>query len=311
MNNTNEIVLYQLDAAVHLEVMIGDDTVWLTQQQMMELFQTSKQNISLHINNIFKEGELISKSVVKDSLTTAADGKAYQTKYYNLDVIISVGYRVKSQRGTQFRIWATNVLREYLLKGYAVNQRIERLEHRVENVEEKVDFFVRTVLPPVEGIFHEGQIFDAYEFVSKLVKSAKKQILLIDNYVDETVLGLLAKRKKTVSAVIYTSQIGKALQTDIGKHNEQYGPVSVERISGVHDRFLIIDESVYHIGASIKDLGKKLFAFSKLNISAKNIVDGLTFFGELPTTACITSDKEEMTDSTGIKNASNVGDAKW
>ncbi|MDR3052925.1 MAG: virulence RhuM family protein [Coriobacteriales bacterium] len=273
MSNSNEIILYQPDADVHLEVMIGDDTVWLTQQQMMELFQTSKQNVSLHVNNIFKEGELPSKSVVKDSLTTASDGKSYKTKYYNLDVIISVGYRVKSQRGTQFRIWATNVLREYLLKGYTVNQRVEKLERRVEGVEEKVDFFVRTALPPVEGVFYQGQIFDAYEFVSKLVKSAKKRIVLIDNYVDETVLGLLAKRKKSASAIIYTSKISKALQSDVEKHNEQYEPIAVEHAIGVHDRFLIIDDNVYHIGASVKDLGKKLFAFSKLGIPAKDIVD--------------------------------------
>jgi hypothetical protein len=228
--------------------------------------------VSLHVNNIFKEGELLAKSVHKESLYTAADGKSYKTKYYNLDVIISVGYRVKSQRGTQFRICATNVLREYLLKGYAVNQRMERIEHRLDGVEEKVDFFVRTALPPVEGVFFEGQIFDAYEFVSKLVKSAKKRIVLIDNYVDESVLVLISKRRKATSAIIYTTKITKALQLDVDKHNEQYPPIAIERISGVHDRFLIIDEKVYHIGASIKDLGKKLFGFSKMEIPAKNVL---------------------------------------
>jgi hypothetical protein len=275
MSEINEIILYQPDAAVRLEVMLGDDTVWLTQVQMIQLFQTSKQNVSLHINNIFKEGELTANSVVKESLTTAVDGKSYKTKYYNLDVIISVGYRVKSQRGTQFRIWATSVLRESMLRGYAVHDRFERLEHRMDSVESKVDFFVRTALPPVEGVFCEGQIFDAYEFASKLVKSARKRIVLIDNYVDETVLALLAKRRKTASALIYTSKISKALQTDVDKHNAQYPPITVCRIAGVHDRFLIIDENVYHIGASIKDLGKKLFAFSKLTIPAKTILGGL------------------------------------
>jgi hypothetical protein len=200
-------------------------------------------------------------------------------KHYNLDAIISVGYRVKSQRGTQFRIWATNVLREYLLKGYAVNQRMDKIEHRIDGIEEKVDFFVRTALPPVEGVFYGGQIFDAYEFVSKLVKSAKKRIILIDNYVDESVLSLLAKRRKAASATIYTAKISKVLQSDLDKHNEQYPPITIERISGVHDRFLIIDQNVYHIGASTKDLGKKLFAFSKLNITPKTILSGFEVVG--------------------------------
>jgi hypothetical protein len=281
MSSVNEIVLYQPDEAVRLEVMLDEDTVWLTQQQMMELFQTSQQNISLHVNNIFKEGELTKKVVYKESLSTTRHGaipgktQTNTVKRYNLDVIISVGYRVKSQRGTQFRIWATNILREYLLKGYAVNQRVDGLERRMERVEEKVDFFVRTALPPVEGIFYEGQIFDAYGFVSKLVKSAKKRVVLIDNYADEVVLDLLAKRRKTVSATIYTSKISKGLQTDLDKHNEQYPAIAIAQISGVHDRFLIIDENVYHIGASVKDLGKKLFAFSKMSAPAKNILSGI------------------------------------
>ena len=176
MGTMNEIVFFQPNESFSLEVVLFNDTVWLTQAQMMELFQSSKQNISLHINNIFKEKELAYDSVVKEYLTTAGDGKTYKIKHYNLDVIISIGYRVKSQRGTQFRIWATEVLKEYLLRGYAVNKRMEKLEQRMGNVEEKVDFFVRTALPPVEGIFYQGEIFDAYEFVSKLVKSAKKKL---------------------------------------------------------------------------------------------------------------------------------------
>jgi hypothetical protein len=275
MSGPNEIVLYQPDATVHLEVMIGDDTVRLTQAQMVELFRSTKQNISLHVNNVFKEGELAKAATVKEYLTVQKEGSREVTrsiKHYNLDVIISVGYRVKSQRGTQFRIWATNILREYLLKGYAINQRVERLEHRVGDVEKKVDFFVKTALPPIEGVFYEGQIFDSYGFVSKLVKSAKKRIVLIDNYVDETVLGLLAKRRKAASATIYTAKISNALRLDIDKHNEQYSHIDVERVSGVHDRFLIIDDTVYHIGASVKDLGKKLFAFSKMSIKAKELL---------------------------------------
>jgi hypothetical protein len=277
-DTTNEIILYQPDATVHMEVLLGDETVWLTLDQMAALFDRDKSTISRHIKNIFSEEELWREVVVAKFATTTQHGampdkiQTHLVEHYNLDVIISVGYRVKSKRGTQFRIWATNVLREYLLRGYAVNQRVERLERRMEDVEEKVNFFVKTALPPVEGIFFEGQIFDAYEFVSKLVKSAKKRIVLIDNYVDETVLSLLTKRKKAASAIIYTSKISKALQTDLGKHNEQYEPITIERISSVHDRFLIIDDNVYHIGASIKDLGKKLFAFSKLGIPTKNIL---------------------------------------
>ena len=186
MENRGEIIMYQPDDEIRLEVRLEEDTVWLTQAQMAELFQTTKQNVSLHTNNIFKEKELLMSAVVKDSLTTAADGKHYRVKYYNLDVIISVGYRVKSIRGTQFRQWANIVLKEYLLKGYSVNQRLNRLEPRMFHAEEKIDFFVRTSLPPVEGIFYEGQIFEAYKFATDLIRSAKASILLIDNYVDES-----------------------------------------------------------------------------------------------------------------------------
>jgi hypothetical protein len=207
---------------------------------------------------------------------TATDGKSYKTKFYNLDAIISVGYRVNSINATKFRQWATSVLREYMLRGYAAHDRFERIERRMDSVERKVDFFVKTALPPIEGVFYEGQIFDAYEFVSKLVRSAKKHIVLIDNYVDESVFGLLAKRKKAVSATIYTLKINNALKEDLNKHNAQYSPIDIKRIPGVHDRFLIIDENVYHIGASIKDLGKKLFAFSKMGIDAGELLDRQT-----------------------------------
>ena len=233
---------------------------------MTELFQTTKQNISLHINNIFKEGELNQLSVVKDYLTTATDGKKYRTKYYNLDVIISVGYRVKSLRGTQFRQWANKVLKDYLLKGYSLNQRLQALERTVAEHSQKIDFFVRTALPPVEGIFYNGQIFDAYKFATDLIKSAKHSLVLIDNYVDETTLLMLSKRRKEVSATIYTAKISRQLQLDLDKHDDQYPPIQVRTYKDSHDRFLLIDETeVFHIGASIKDLGKKMFAFSKMN----------------------------------------------
>lgn len=286
MDTNNEIILYQPDTSISLEVRLEDETVWLTQAQMVDLFQTSKQNISLHTNNIFKEGELDANSVVKENLTTASDGKKYRTKYYNLDVIISVGYRVKSIRGTQFRQWANKILKDYLLRGYSVNQRLlymeSRIDHRlsehdsqIKELSGKVDFFLRTSLPPKEGIFFDGQIFDAYGFVCDLVKRAKKRIVLIDNYVDETVLTLLDKRSRGVLATIYTKRIDCQLQLDIERHNDQYAPIDVRQAQRIHDRFMVIDDTLYHIGASIKDLGIKLFAFSKMESSPEMILDSL------------------------------------
>lgn len=286
MDTNNEIILYQPDTSISLEVRLEDETVWLTQAQMVDLFQTSKQNISLHTNNIFKEGELDANSVVKENLTTASDGKKYRTKYYNLDVIISVGYRVKSIRGTQFRQWANKILKDYLLRGYSVNQRLlymeSRIDHRlsehdsqIKELSGKVDFFLRTSLPPKEGIFFDGQIFDAYGFVCDLVKRAKKRIVLIDNYVDETVLTLLDKRSSGVLATIYSKRIDRQLQLDIERHNDQYAPIDVRQAQHIHDRFMVIDDTLYHIGASIKDLGMKLFAFSKMESSPEMILDSL------------------------------------
>mgnify|MGYP005906055021 CR=1 FL=1 len=276
MDQQGEIILYQPNETVKLEVRLEDETVWLTQAQMTELFQSTKQNISLHTNNIFKERELNKEAVVKESLTTASDGKKYRTQYYNLDVIISVGYRIKSQTGTRFRIWASGILKDYLLKGHAINQRLERLERTVASHDEKIDFFVRTSLPPVEGIFYDGQIFDAYKFALDLIRSAKKSLVLIDNYVDESVLLMLSKREAGVLATIYTQRLTPQFQLDLDKHNDQYPPVNIRTYKNNHDRFLIIDDQeVYHIGASLKDLGKKMFAFSKLNIPVKAITDFL------------------------------------
>ena len=273
MQEVSEIILYQPEETFKLEVRLEDETVWLTQQQMAELLQTTKQNISLHTSNIFKEKELEKDSVVKDSLTTAQDGKKYRTKYYSLDVIISVGYRVKSMRGTQFRQWANKVLKEYLLKGYSVNSRMERLEERVTKTEEKIDFFIRTALPPVEGIFFEGQIFDAYAFATNLIKSARKRIILIDNYVDESTLLMLSKREKDVEADIYTGRLNKQLQLDLQRHNAEYPPISIKEYHQSHDRFLNIDSDVFHIGASLKDLGKKWFAFSRLHFNPEELLE--------------------------------------
>ena len=276
----DSVVVYQSkDGIVRLDVQLSDETVWLTQQQMMLLFETTKQNVSLHINNIFREGELDKISVVKDCLTTAADGKNYHVLYYNLDVIISVGYRVKSKRGTQFRQWANKVLKDYLLKGYSINQRLAQIENKIDvqgqklaEHDQKIDFFVRTSLPPVEGIFFDGQIFDAYTFVSDLIRSAKKSIVLFDNYVDDTVLAMLDKRCEKVSATIYTQKIKQQLSLDIEKHNAQYQPIEVKPFDKVHDRFLCIDNTVYHIGASLKDLGRRWFAFSRLEMKTKDLL---------------------------------------
>lgn len=279
----NEIILYQPDSTLSLDVRVENETVWLTQAQMTELFQTTRNNITLHIRNIFKEGELEESSVCKESLLTAADGKRYKTKFYSLDVIISVGYRVKSIRGTQFRIWANKILKDYLLRGYSVNQRllymesrIDRrlLEHdkRLDDLTDKVDFFIRTSLPPKEGVFFNGQIFDAHEFICRLIKSANNRIVLIDNYVDESVLVQLDNRNADVSAVIYTGDISRTFRQSVNRHNRQYAPIDVRTADRIHDRFLIIDDTLYHIGASIKDLGKKLFAFSKLEISPDYIL---------------------------------------
>jgi hypothetical protein len=243
---------------------------------MADLFQTTRNNITLHITNIFKENELEEISVGKESLLTASDGKKYRTKFYNLDVIISVGYRVKSKRGTQFRIWANKVLKEYLLKGYAVNNRIERLENDVHEIKNKlgeIDLQIKTNLPPNEGIFYDGQVFDAYLFVTDLIKNAKSSIILIDNYIDESTLSVLSKRAKDVKAVIYTANLTKQLKVDLKKHNQQYHSIEIKTFTKSHDRFLIIDNQVvYHIGASLKDLGKKRFAFSKISLDPEDLL---------------------------------------
>jgi hypothetical protein len=276
-----EIVLYQPDNSLELEVRLEDETVWLTQAQMGILFGRDRTVIGRHIRNIFEEDELQENMVCANFAHTtqhgAITGKTQTTdiQFYNLDVIISVGYRVKSKQGTIFRQWANRILKNYILRGYAVDQRIERLENRVSKTEKKIDFFVKTALPPIQGIFFEGQIFDAYVFAADLIKLAKRSIVLVDNYVDESVLLLLSKRRVKVSAQIYTRQISAQLQLDLTKHNSQYEPVKIDKSATFHDRFLIIDNTVYHIGASLKDLGKKLFAFSKMEIKPAELLKNL------------------------------------
>jgi len=282
----NEILLYQAkELPSRIEVRIEDETVWLNQEQMATLFGRNRVAITQHIGNIFKEGELDEEVVCKDFLLTTQHGaikgksQTRKIKIYNLDVIISVGYRVKSKQGTQFRIWANKILKDYLLKGYAVNKRIDRIEDNVHALigrVNEIDLQIKTNLPPKQGIFFDGQVFDAYTFVTDILKQAKQSIILIDNYIDESSLVMLSKRSKNVNATIYT-QPNKQLDLDIKKHNQQYDKIEVKLLNKSHDRFIIIDEKeVYHFGASLKDLGKKWFAFSKMEIEAKTILQHLS-----------------------------------
>ena len=280
MENNGEIIFYQPDEAVRLEVRLEDETVWLTQEQIAILFGTKRPAITKHLNNIYNSGELDKESTCSILEHMGNDGKQkYVTKFYNLDAILSVGYRVNSRNATLFRRWSNSVLKEYLLKGHAINYRLQQIDTRLQKHErqikyltDKVDFFVRTSLPPVEGVFYDGQIFDAYKFATDLIRSAGKSLLLIDNYIDESVLLMLSKRRSGVCATVYTQKITAQLQLDIEKHNRQYPPVEIRIYNKCHDRFLIIDNTeVYHIGASLKDLGKKMFAFSRMDIPADTI----------------------------------------
>ena len=271
-----EIVVYQPDEVTKLDVKVSGDTVWLTQTQMATLFQRERTVITKHIKNIFAERELEEKSNVQILHFANSDKPV---KIYSLDVIISVGYRVKSVYGTRFRQWANKVIKDYMVRGYAVNYRIalidERLishEQKLKEHEEKINFFIQTSQPPVEGIFYDGQIFDAYVFVANIIRSAKESVILIDNYIDEDVFLLLAKRKEGVKAEIHTGSISKIVEKDLQKNNMQYPSITIVCRKNIHDRFLIIDNDVYHIGASFKDLGKKLFAFSKMSIPKQQLI---------------------------------------
>lgn len=291
-----EIILYQPDETVRIEVRLEDDTVWLTTNQMAALFDREESNIRRHVINVFREGELERANNVQ---ILHVNGVKKPVPFYSLDVIISVGYRVKSQRGTKFRQWANKVIKDYLLHGYAFNQRLLQVEQRLDarldahtqteqqrfmqiestlaDHQEKIDFFVRTNQPPVEGIFFDGQIFDAYRFVSELIRKAKHRIILIDNYVDETVLTQLDKRADGVTATIYTQHVSQQLQLDIDRHNAQYSPIIMEHFNRAHDRFLLIDDEAYHIGASLKDLGKKWFAFTLMrDLSATELISRIS-----------------------------------
>ena len=286
-NNQSEIILYQApDNQTILEVRFEDETIWLTQAQIVTLFSTSKANVSEHIKQIYQSKELEVEATVRKFRTVQIEGNrsvTRRTDHYNLDMIISIGYRVNSIQGTQFRIWANKVLKNYLLKGYVIHQQFEQIENKLKQHDktllehdQKFDLLIKTNLPPKEGIFYEGQIFDAYQFASDIIKSATKSIVLIDNYVDESVLTLLSKRKSKVTATIYTASVTNQLKLDLKRFNAQYPTVEVKTFTKSHDRFLIIDHAtVYHIGASLKDLGKKWFAFSRINLNAQEIIKKL------------------------------------
>ena len=290
MNDKNEIILYQPDEMVKLEVRMSEETVWLTQQQMSILFGVKENNITYHIRGIYSTCELEPESTTQKIRVVRQEGNRKVTRqidFYNLDMIISVGYRVNSTNATKFRRWATSVLKEYLLNGYAINQQITHLESRIttrlDSIEDtladhqqKIDFFVRTSLPPIEGIFYDGNMFEPFAFVNKLIRSARERIVLIDNYVDETVLLRLAERAENVQAKIYTRRTSPSFNVALSQHNNQYAPIDLCIFTQSHDRFLIIDNEVYHIGASIKDLGKKWFAFCKMELQANEILGKLS-----------------------------------
>ena len=272
----NEILFYQPNGKKdHLEIKLNEDTVWLNRQQLAVLFDRDIKTIGKHISTILRE-ELKELSVVANFATSAADGKVYQVEHYNLDVVISLGYRVKSNQGIQFRIWANRVLKDYLLKGYAVNNRINRIEDHMENLAKKVgqiELQINTKLIPTQGIFYDGQVFDAYAFASRIIRSANKRIILIDNYIDESTFVHLSKKREGMKVQLLTKTTNKQIQLDLQKANEQYGGFELNSFHKSHDRFLIIDDhEVYHLGTSLKDLGKRWFAFSKLD---KSSLDGL------------------------------------
>ena len=295
----NEIVLYQPNEQMSLEVKLENETVWLNRQQLSILFDRDVKTIGKHINNALKEElyPVVAKSTTtgNDSTSNATVAKfaivqkegnrevIRQVEFYSLDVILSVGYRVKSSRGIEFRRWANQVLKEYMLKGYAINQQMLAMEERIgrqlqdhtiqiHNLQEKVNFFVRTSLPPHQGIFYDGQIFDAYTFINDRIREATTRIILIDNYIDDSVLTILSKRADKVAATIYTKKPSAQLQLDIQKHNAQYTPIDIITFDRSHDRFLCIDDTVYHLGASIKDLGKKWFAFNRMEMPTTELL---------------------------------------
>lgn len=294
MNSSNtesskgEIILYHPNESLKLEVQIENETVWLTQQQIADLFGVQKAAISKHIKNIFLSEELIKDRVVSKMETTASDGKNYQVDFYNLDMILSIGYRVNSKNATQFRQWANNILKDYLLRGYSINrqlvalqertdERFSIIEQRLDEHQQQIDFFIRTNLPPHEGCVFEGHLLEGREVAERIIKSAKSEIILIDTYVGPDTLHILEARMLNVKATIYTEKVGNNIQTLQRDHDAEYGESRHIEIfqykTNFHDRFLIIDDNVYHFGASLKDLGKRLFAFDIIHLP-KDLIMG-------------------------------------
>lgn len=287
--SAGEIVLYQPDESIKIEVRLEQETVWLTQAQMVELFKSTRQNISLHINNIYKEGELTRNSTVKDYLTVQIEGGRTIKRtlsYYNLDVIISVGYRVKSQIGTRFRQWASQVLKQHLLNGYSINRQLiafqERTDERFMDIQQQlseqkqqVEFLVDMHRQPKDRLFPTGCVFDAWEYVAARVRDAKNRIVLIDNYCDERTLMLLSKRQPNVECTIYT-RFNEAFDTDLEKHNKQYPAIGkIQLPQKEHDRFLIIDDTVYILGDSLKNLGHAMTTVLKTSFTVEEILGKL------------------------------------
>ena len=286
----NEIVIYQPDKTLRLETRYADESIWLPQSQIAKLFGVQKAAISKHLKNIYATGELKRAATVSKMETVQTEGNRTVVRvqeFFNLDVIIAVGYRVNSSRATQFRIWATQVLKSYLMRGYAINQRMNLIEdktdrrfaahdRRLTSLEEKVDFFVRTQTPPLQGVFYDGQLWDARAFVDRLVKSAKQSLVLVDNWATVETLDMLAAKQKGVALTVVTSEHRdrrgnprpKILPADVARFNAQYPTLSVRFRENFHDRFLVIDDrELYLIGASLKDLGRKCFGFTRMDPS--------------------------------------------
>lgn len=278
---SNQSIAIYKDGELELKTSIDSETIWLTQKQIAELFDKDIRTINEHIKFIYKEEELVENSTIRNFRIVQKEGNrevARDILHYNLDVIISIGYRANSKKATKFRQWATSVLKEYIFNGYAINshkiteQRLLNLENDMQVVKSKFKDYE----PQQNHIFYNGQIFDAYLFVSDIIKSAKSSIKLIDNYIDESTLVLFTKRDAKVDMKIYTKTISKQLKLDLEKHNAQYPKIDIEIFDLSHDRFLIIDEKdIYHFGASLKDLGKKWFAVSKMDINSFELIEKL------------------------------------
>ena len=269
-----DVVIYHVAENADLEVRVADDTVWLSQSQMAMLFGVKENTVTYHIKEIYKIRELEVEATARKIRVVRKEGNRMVNRYidfYNLDMILSIGYRVNTVSGIQFRHWASSVLKEYMFRGYALNPHLVQLEQhiirhdlQISDINQRIDNIVQTAIPPKAGLFFNGETFDAYVFVADLIRSAKEDIKLVDNYIDDSVLLLLGKRQSEVSATIYTECITNQIQTDLSKYNTQYPPLAIQEMGKVHDRFLIIDRQLYHFGASFKDLGKRLFVVSKI-----------------------------------------------